>query len=271
MTPGGLGAMASRQFPRLLSRTFGPLFRMRGGGPSTFLRRRGPTTHTESMLALPADHWERLIRALGLVGNETILDVGCGSGAWLPTLGRLNGRVVAIDTDDDVLDIAREGSRQADNVEIRKMSAESLDFDDGTFDVVTCFTVLPYLTQPASTNEMARVLKPDGTLVLGTVGFGYYAKHVTEGMRTDDVDAIRYGLDPILVTAARAVRGDQVAPASVKSWSPRAVRRLLAGNGFAVDRVVRDVDAVDPSWPKSFIGRPVYFISFATQRLPDDA
>ena len=90
------------------------------------------------------------------------------------------------------------------------------------------------------------------------------------GMRTDDLDAIGYGLDPILVTAARALRGEQVAPASVKSWSPRAVRRLLAGNGLAVDRVIRDVDAVDPSWPKSFIGRPVYFISFATKRLPDD-
>jgi SAM-dependent methyltransferase len=218
------------------------------------------------MLAFSDEHWERLIRALGFVGSRAILDVGCGSGAWLPTLARLNERVVGVDTDDDVLDIARRASRHADNVEIRKMSAESLDFVDDSFDLVICFSVLPYLAQPAAAREMARVLSPNGRLVVGTVGFGYYAKHVTEGIRADDPDSIRYGLDPVLVAAARALGGDGVAPTSLKCWSPRAVRRLLAGHGVAVDRVVRDVDAVDPSWPKSFLGRPFYFRAFGTKR-----
>ena len=218
------------------------------------------------MLAFSDDHWDRLIRALGFVGTRSILDVGCGSGAWLPALARLNDRVVGVDPDDDVLDIARAASSDADNVEIRKMPAESLDFDDGSFDLVICFTVLPYLAQPAATREMVRVLRPNGRLAVGTVGFGYYAKHITEGIRADDPDSIRYGLDPILVSAARALRGEDVAPTSLKCWSPRAVRRLLDGQGLVVDRVIRDVDAVDPSWHRSFLGRPTYFISFAAKR-----
>ncbi len=261
----GLPATVYAMAPRVLSRMLGPVLRTRRRGGSAFLDRLSQT-HEEAMLALPNDHWERLIRALGLVGFRALLDVGCGPGGWLAPLARVNARVVGIDRDDGVLDMARGRLGDAHNVEIRKMPAEKLDFADETFDAVTCFTVLPYLDQPRAIAEMARVLRRDGRLVLGTVGFGYYARHVVEGIRHEQLDAIRYGLDPILVAGGRAIAGAKVAPASLKSWSPRAVRRLLESHGFEVDRVVRDVGAADPSWPKSFLGRPVYFITFATKR-----
>ena len=168
--------------------------------------------------------------------------------------------------DDALLDVARTTSSCADNVAIWNMSAESLRFADESFDAVACFTVLPYLDQPVALGEMVRVLRPNGRLLLGTVGFGYYAKHIAEGIRHEELDAIRYGLDPVLVAAARALAGNKIAPDSLRCWSPRAVRRLLESQGFAVDRVVRDVNAVDPSWPRSFLGRPVYFITFADKR-----
>ena len=261
----GFGAAVHTTVPRLLSRVLGPLLRVRANSGRAFLDRHSHT-HEDAMLALSDDHWDRLIRALGLAGLGPILDVGCGSGAWLPPLASLNARVVGIDIDDRVLDIARARSARADNVEIRQMPAESLDFADGTFDAVTCLTVLPYVDQPVAVAEMARVLRPGGRLVVGTVGFGYYAKHIVEGIRHEELDAVRYGLDPILVAGGRAIGGSSVAPTSVRSWSPRAVRRLLEGRGLAVDRVLRDVDAVDPGWPKTVLGRPVYFITFATKR-----
>lgn len=261
----GIGATVYATASRVLVGIAGPVLRRRGKGDRTFLDRRSQT-HEDSMLALSEDHWERLIHALDFVGFKTILDVGCGAGAWLAPLARLNSQVVGVDMDDGVLDIARARTAGAGNVEIRKMPAESLGFEDEAFDAVTCFTVLPYIDQTAAVGEMARVLSPGGRLVLGTVGFGYYAKHVTEGIRHDDRDAIHYGLDPIFVAGARALAGGRVAPASVRSWSPRAVRRLLEGHGFAVDRMIHDVGAVDPSWPNTFLGRPVYFVTFATKR-----
>jgi SAM-dependent methyltransferase len=260
-TPG-LGGAIIATLTRLLSRTLGPLLRLGKHNDSTFLNRRSQT-HAAAMDALSDDHWDDLIRAVGLVGVHAILDVGCGSGAWLTPLARLNTLVVGVDVDDALLDVARTKSACADNVEIRNMSAESLGYADQSFDAVTCFTVLPYLDQPVALAEMARVLRPNGRLLLGTVGSGYYAKHIAEGIRLDDLDAIRYGLDPMLVAAGRALIGNKIAPGSLQSWSPRAVRRLLESQGFAVDRVVRDVRAVDPSWPRSFLGRPVYFIAFA--------
>ena len=261
-----LGATVNAVVPRLLSRTLGPLLRTRGDADSSFVDRLS-ATHTEAMLTLSDDHWDRLIRALGLTGHQAILDVGCGSGAWLKQLAALNTRVVGVDVEDDALDIARTRSSSADNVEIRKMGAESLDFADGTFDALACLGVLPYVDQPAAIDEMARVLRRNGRLVLGTAGPGYYTKHIAEGIRHDRVDAIRYGLDPILVAWGRALGGKRIAPTSLRSWSPRAVRRLLEGHGFEVERIARDVDAADPSWPKSFLGRPVYFIAFATKRV----
>jgi SAM-dependent methyltransferase len=250
---------------KALARTLGPVLRSRANEQSTFLDPRG-RSHADAMAMLSQDHWERLVHMLALAGAGTVLDVGCGSGDWLAALARFNTRVVGVDIDEDMLSLARARSSGSDNVEIRAVAAEALDLPDGEFDAVTCFTALPYLDQDTALSEMARVLRPAGRLVVGTVGSGYYAKHVAEGIRHEEPDAIRYGLDPILVSAARAVAGDGVARDSLRSWGPRAVRRLLEAQGFAVDRVVRDVGAIDPSWPKSFLGRPMYFIVFATKQ-----
>lgn len=261
----GVGTAVSTTVPRILAGTLGPILRRTTRGDPAFLDRLS-RTHTESMLGLPDDHWDRLIGELGLRGHRAVLEVGCGAGAWLPRLALVNERVLGTDIDDEALEIARERSSAADNVEIRKMAAEQLGFPAESFDAVACLTVLPYIDQPVALGEIARVLTPGGRLVLGTMGAGYYAKHVAEGIRRSRVDVIRYGLDPMLVAASRTVAGSRIAPASLRSWSPRAVRRLAERQGLGVDRIFRNVDAADPTWPRSYLGRPMYFIAVATKR-----
>ena len=63
----GLGGTFIATLSQLLSRTFGPLLRLRKDDDSTFLNRLSQT-HSDAMDALSDDHWERLIRAVGLVG-----------------------------------------------------------------------------------------------------------------------------------------------------------------------------------------------------------
>ena len=218
------------------------------------------------MLALDDGHWERFVRTLGLASNGSVLDVGCGSGAWLIPLSRLNNRVVAVDPFDEAVESAREASRSSESVEVRQMPAENLDFADASFDTVTCMTVLPYLAQPAGVREMARVLKPNGRLIIGSVGYGYYAKHVVEGIRANDLASIRYGIDPITVSMARAIAGDTFAPGSLRCWSPRAVRRILAEEGVTLERSTNNVDAINPQWPPHFLWGPTYFIVWARKR-----
>lgn len=251
--------------PRVLARVLGPTLRARRPGDRSFLDRFS-RTHGDAILELPAAHWDRLVEAHGLVGFGSLLDVGCGTGAWLPALARRNGAVVATDIDEDSLETAKGLAAGLDNVEISRMPAEHLAFRDARFDAVACYSVLPYVDQTRAIQEIARVLKAGGKLFLGTPGPGYYARHILEGARHEDLAAIRYGLDPLIVASARALLGDRVARASVKSWSPRAVRRLLRRNGFSIDSLVADVDAADPQWETTVLGRPVYFVVSATKR-----
>ena len=252
-----------RALPSVLAQVLGPVLRLRDGDPA-FLD-RFTRTHEQAMLSMPDEHWEGIIHTFGLAGAGELLDVACGAGAWLAPLAGTNTRVVGVDIDDGLLDLARERCAGVANIEIRQMSAESLDVPDDSFDAVTCFTALPYLDQDVAIAEMGRVLRPGGRLVVGTVGSGYYAKHVTEGIRAGNVEAIRYGLDPVVVAAAKSVTGGRAAAGSLRSWSPRAVRRLLGGHGFKVDRTIRSVEAVDPSWPERYLARPFYTITFATR------
>lgn len=87
----------------------------------------------------------------------TILDVGCGGEG---IIGRLYGdAVIGIDSWQQELDEAPDGfSKQL-------MDATALEFDNDTFDHVTFFYSLMYMTaeeQQKAIAEAARVLKPDG-------------------------------------------------------------------------------------------------------------
>lgn len=90
---------------------------------------------------------------------SSVLDVGCGEGVltarWADQLG--TGRVVGIDLEDAKL--RREWAlRPRPNLEFRAMTAESLPFDDGEFDLAAATEVLEHVTDPERTlSEMARV------------------------------------------------------------------------------------------------------------------
>ncbi len=90
---------------------------------------------------------------------SSVLDVGCGEGVltarWAEQLG--TGRVVGIDLEDAKL--RREWAlRPRPNLEFRAMTAESLPFDDGEFDLAAATEVLEHVPDPERTlSEMARV------------------------------------------------------------------------------------------------------------------
>src|SRR3954454_6276806 len=258
----GIGAAITASLPRVLSASLGPLLRARGAGDPGFLNPHS-RSHADAMAGLTVDHWSRLIDAYGLRERGSVLDVACGSGDWLPALAAVNDRVVGVDLDEAMLAHARARAGGTARTELHAMPAESLSFKDHVFDAVACMSALPYLDQAVAVPEMARVLKPEGRLVIGTVGPGYYAKHIVDGIRQGEHEAIAYGIDPLLVTAGRRLRGQGFARGSLQAWSPRAARRLLEHHGFAIERVLHETDAIDPRWPAIFLGRPVYYVVLA--------
>lgn len=97
--------------------------------------------------------------AIGVMADETALDVGCGSGALLGELaGRLGAEHVAgVDPSEPFLVLAREVVPGAD---IRLAGAERLPFDDAAFDVVMSQLVVNFMTDALrGVSEMRRVAR----------------------------------------------------------------------------------------------------------------
>lgn len=104
--------------------------------------------------------------------GQSALDVCCGTGDLSMELAKRvapDGRVVGCDFSEPMLDLAREKAVAGGIASIRFEWADALDlpYDDGRFDAVTVgFGVRNFADRERGLREMARVLKPDGRLVI---------------------------------------------------------------------------------------------------------
>jgi len=113
---------------------------------------------------------EAIGRRLAITPSWTVsvLDVGCGTGLWLDAQSRhYEGkpvRWVGLDPSPGMLAVAR---GKVAGVELVEGRAERLPFDEASFDVlVSNFAFHHFADKAAAIAEMARVLKPGGTIRL---------------------------------------------------------------------------------------------------------
>lgn len=99
------------------------------------------------------------------------LDVGCGTGHFSFKLARMGCRVIGIDISSEMLDLARKKALcERLPVDFLFMDVSDLDFEDETFDAVVAITSFEFLEKPGeSFQEMFRVLKRNGSLLIGTI------------------------------------------------------------------------------------------------------
>lgn len=97
-----------------------------------------------------------------------VLDVACGSGENFRYYPDGIKEVVGIDISPAMLDLAREeAADQGMQADIREMNAQNLEFEDDAFDTVTSsFSTCTFPEPIDALNEMARVCKPDGKVIL---------------------------------------------------------------------------------------------------------
>jgi SAM-dependent methyltransferase len=100
-------------------------------------------------------------------GFATALDVGCGEGRFCRMLRASGIQAIGIDPTEELLQQARQRDPEGD---YRLGRAETLDFADGAFDLVVSYlTLIDIPDLGAAISEMARVLRPGGTLLIANL------------------------------------------------------------------------------------------------------
>jgi ubiquinone/menaquinone biosynthesis C-methylase UbiE len=151
--------------------------------------RIGATSSTQTATAARAhfDRWarvygrsrvlgrlqDRALSSLELQADDRLLDVACGAGALVREVAPRVERAVGADISPGMLELARSRMTSAEpgeltNVELIVAPSDALPFEDGSFSALVCTTALHHFPDPqGSIDEMARVLAPDGRIVIG--------------------------------------------------------------------------------------------------------
>jgi ubiquinone/menaquinone biosynthesis C-methylase UbiE len=130
------------------------------GGGAAAMRRQALVPLREALLRHPAG---------GARGK--LLDIGCGTGAFLREVKRNYPRlsVTGLDLSAPYLTFANRRLTDWSRVELVEGAAEAMPFGEAEFDIVTMIYLLhelPPRTRRAVVDEIRRVLKPGGTLIL---------------------------------------------------------------------------------------------------------
>jgi SAM-dependent methyltransferase len=151
------------------------------------------------------DHVELRARRLGFEALHSVLDVGAGRGHW----GRLLSYALPADATVHGVDLeprwVEEATRLAaesglgHRFSYSRAAAEELPFQDGSFDLVTCQTVLIHVPDPfAVVREMVRVTRPGGLVVASEPNnraLTLIDSSVTAGSSVDErIDLVRFYL-----------------------------------------------------------------------------
>jgi len=101
-------------------------------------------------------HLSRIDRLLPLRAGERVLEIGCGSGHLTGRLANRGVDIVGIDANPNAPEVA--GMDR-----VVHMRAESLEFDDASFDSIISVHAIEHIPRiDDAFREMARVLRPQG-------------------------------------------------------------------------------------------------------------
>ncbi len=126
--------------------------------------------YIRQLLSPERDRREDVVAILGLSGindGDTVADIGCGPGYYTVPLARMlsNGKVYALDVDEEMLDACRQQLAEAglDNAEVLKCEEYEFPLEDGSVDgLFLAFVVHHSEDRVRFLQAVRRVLTPLG-------------------------------------------------------------------------------------------------------------
>lgn len=119
-----------------------------------------------------------LIERLGLAPEHTVVDLGCGTGAFALTAARHCRRVYAVDVSHSMLARLEEKARAAglDNIETHHAGFLGYRHEDAPADALVCTAALHHLPdfwKAVALHRMAAMLRPGGRMYLFDIVFSF--------------------------------------------------------------------------------------------------
>jgi SAM-dependent methyltransferase len=112
--------------------------------------------------------YEAAIERVGIEPGQRVLDIGCGTGAFLRLAADHGAETFGLDASEALLEVARARVPEAD---LRVGEMQSLPYEDDTFDLLTGFNSFFFATDMvAALREAGRVAKPGATVVIQVWG-----------------------------------------------------------------------------------------------------
>ncbi|MFC1902825.1 class I SAM-dependent methyltransferase [Chloroflexota bacterium] len=112
---------------------------------------------------------EQMAERLNIEPGSTVLDVGTGTGVFIPFLLRKigrNGHIIGLDIADRMLEKARNKGFNG-NIDYLFADVTHIPLDDEIFDDVVCYSSFPhYQDKPRALAEMNRAIKTGGGLFI---------------------------------------------------------------------------------------------------------
>jgi ubiquinone/menaquinone biosynthesis C-methylase UbiE len=98
--------------------------------------------------------------------RKTALDIGCGTGEFSCLLAQHFERVVAIDLSPNMIEVAKQRSRQFSNIDFQVANVLQWDFPSKNFDAIVSIAALHHLPVESLLSNLKAALKPGGRLVI---------------------------------------------------------------------------------------------------------
>jgi SAM-dependent methyltransferase len=128
----------------------------------------------------PERHVLAALERIVPISGKRIADVGTGIGHYPMLLARRTGRTYGIETQPELLRVAREraGAMHQPNIRIVEGGGDRLPLRDGAVDIVLSGQIEPDDAWLPAIGEAVRVLRPGGRLVV----IGYYGRDDLAGL-----------------------------------------------------------------------------------------
>ncbi len=119
---------------------------------------------------IECEHFHRYYAIRKMVSGKVVLDAASGMGYGTYLLSEWASRAYGIDLSNEAIRFSQQNYK-GDNLVYIPMSIQNLDFEDDFFDVVVSFETIEHVDeeiQKSFMNEIKRVLKSDGLLIMST-------------------------------------------------------------------------------------------------------